>query len=96
MLFSASSAGHNILRRWLPLWHHNFAVELWTNNMKANKPHFHVWVMPRGSDRMMYRWARGFPSQPAAHQYAARRFQDDPDRFIVRKCSNPKCAPKLD
>ena len=63
---------------------------------QPNRPHFHVWVTPRGSDRMMYRWARGFHTQQAADKYGRRRFPDEPDRVIVRKCANPACRPSLD
>ena len=64
---------------------------------RTNRPHFHVWVTPRGTDRMMYRWARPFGSQQAASKYARHPKRGlDPDRFIVRQCWNPKCSPRLD
>ena len=63
------------------------------NPMKANRPHFHVWHLAQ-SDRAMFRQARAFNTRTSARKYAVRR-GEDPARFEVRQCFDPKCAPKL-
>lgn len=64
--------------------------------MKPNRPHFHVWLTARGG-RIRYRLARGFWTKQAAHQWAARRYKNEPWRTPkVEQCTEAKCAPKLD
>lgn len=62
--------------------------------MPANRPHYHPWLMA-ATGRIFYRVTRGFFTRQAAHKYAARR-QPDPDKRIVLKCWEEKCAPRLD
>lgn len=60
---------------------------------KANRPHYHVWILADG-ERAFFRRARGFFTRQAARQYGLRlRSKDD---IMVRPCTNPRCAPKLD
>ena len=64
--------------------------------MKPNRPHFHVWPKARGG-RIRYCLARGFHTRQAAHQWAGRRYSDEPDRNPkIEQCTEAKCAPKLD
>lgn len=63
--------------------------------MKANRPHFHVWLEARGG-RMRYRLARPFHTRQAAAQWAKRRYAGEPWRKpMVLNCWEEKCAPKL-
>ena len=58
-------------------------------DVKANRPHFHVWRMATG-DRAFFRLARGFHTRQAARQFAKRR--DTPERLMVLQCERTACA----
>ena len=65
---------------------------------ETNREHYHVWVNSRGllfgRVPFQYRQARAFHTQPAAYQFARRRY--DRDRFEVKPCWCAACAPKLE
>ena len=64
--------------------------------MKANRPHYHVWLKARGG-RMRYRLARGFHTRQAAHQWSQRNYRGDRERDPkIEQCEDERCAPKLD
>ena len=62
--------------------------------MAVNPPHYHIWLTSQTNAFMRYGWRRGFHTRQAARKYALHRL--DADRFEVKECNRPECAPKLD
>ncbi len=63
--------------------------------MPRNRPeHFHVWRKAKG-DRIFYVLRRPFNTSQAAGQWAKRR-EPDKARFMVLRCTEERCAPRLD
>ena len=61
---------------------------------RANKPHYHVWLLAR-TDKIFYKLAWPFNTRQAARQWAMRR-EPDGDRRIVIQCFKRHCGPKID
>ena len=61
--------------------------------MAANRPHFHVWRLAK-TGRIFYQVARGFHTGQAARQWAS-RYENAPDRYMLRQCLDETCTPQL-
>lgn len=61
---------------------------------RANRPHYHVWLLARGG-RIFYKLATPYGARQSA-QRAAKKRQRDAERRMIVQCWERKCAPRLD
>lgn len=62
---------------------------------EVNECHYHIWVRPRGSRRMMYRWAEPYRHASSAWRAASKALDGDIERIQVMQCWHKECAPQI-